>query len=161
MYHTDLLWRLLRSCTWKCLQPRLSWLLTWIWTTPSVQFSSVTQSCLTLCDRMDCSTPGFPVHQKLPELTQTHVHRVSDAIQPSHPLLSLLLPPSIFPTTHDPMDWSTRGFPVPHQLLEVTQNSHPSSWWCHPTISSSIVPFSSRLQFFPPFHASLQHMSKE
>jgi len=77
-----------RSCTWKCLQPRLSWLLTWIWTTPSVQFSSVTQSCLTLCDHMDCSTPGFAVHQKLPELTQTHVHRVSDVIQPSHPLLS-------------------------------------------------------------------------
>ena len=52
----------------------------------SVQFSSVTQSCLTLCDPMDCSTPGFPVYQQLPELTQTHVHRVSDIIQPSHPL---------------------------------------------------------------------------
>ena len=52
------------------------------------QFSSVTQSCPTLCDLMDCSTPGFPVHHQLPELTQTHVHRVSDAIQPSHPLSS-------------------------------------------------------------------------
>ena len=52
------------------------------------QFSSVTQSCLTLCDLMDCSTPGFPVHHRLPELTQTHVHWVGDAIQPSHPLLS-------------------------------------------------------------------------
>ena len=49
---------------------------------------SVTKSCLTLCDPMDCSTPGFPVHHQLPEFTQTHVHRVSDAIQPSHPLLS-------------------------------------------------------------------------
>ena len=48
---------------------------------------------------MDCSTPGFPVHNQLPELTQTHVHRVSDAIQPSHPLSSLLLLPSIFPST--------------------------------------------------------------
>ena len=48
--------------------------------------SSVAQSCLTLCDPMDCSTPGFPVHQQLPELTQTHVYQVSDAIQPSHPL---------------------------------------------------------------------------
>ena len=48
------------------------------------QFSSVAQSCLTLCDPMDCSTPGFPVHQ-LPKLAQTHVHRVGDAIQPSHP----------------------------------------------------------------------------
>ena len=52
------------------------------------QFSSVTQLCLTLCDPMDCSTPGLPVHYQLPELTQTHVHWVSDAIQPSHPLLS-------------------------------------------------------------------------
>ena len=55
----------------------------------SVQFSSVTQSCRTLCDPMDCSTPGFPVHHQLPELTQTHVHWVGDAIQPSHPLSAL------------------------------------------------------------------------
>ena len=47
---------------------------------------------------MDCSTPGLPVHHQLPEFTQTHVHWVSDAIQPSHPLSSLLLPPSIFPS---------------------------------------------------------------
>ena len=53
----------------------------------SVQFSSVAQSCPTLCDPMNCSTPGLPVHQ-LPEFTQTHVHRVHDAIQPSHPLSS-------------------------------------------------------------------------
>ena len=53
-----------------------------------VQFSSVTQSCLTLCHPMNHSTPGLPVHHQLPELTQTHVHRVSDAIQPSHPLSS-------------------------------------------------------------------------
>ena len=52
------------------------------------QFSSVTQSCSTLCDPMDCSTPGFPVHHQLLELTQTHVHQVSDAIQPSDPLSS-------------------------------------------------------------------------
>ena len=52
------------------------------------RFSSVAQSCLTLCDPMDCSMPGFPVHHQLPELAQTHVHRVSDAIQPSHPLSS-------------------------------------------------------------------------
>ena len=55
----------------------------------SVQFSSVTQLCPTLCNPMDCSTLGFPVHHQLPELTQTHVHRVSDIVQPSHPLLSL------------------------------------------------------------------------
>ena len=52
------------------------------------QFSSVTQSCPTLCDPMNCSTPSLPVHHKLPEFTQTHAHRVGDAIQPSHPLLS-------------------------------------------------------------------------
>ena len=53
----------------------------------SVQFSSVAQSCLTLCDPMNHSTPGLPIHHQLPELTQTHAHRVGDAIQPSHPLL--------------------------------------------------------------------------
>ena len=52
------------------------------------QFSSVTQSCRTLCDPMDCSMPGFPAHYQLPELAQTHVHRVSDAIQPSQSLSS-------------------------------------------------------------------------
>ena len=58
-----------------------------------IQFNSVAQSCPTLCDPMNCSTPGLPVHHQLPEFTQTHVHRVSDAIQPSHPLLSPLPPP--------------------------------------------------------------------
>ena len=61
---------------------------------------SVAQLCLTLCDPMDCSMPGFPVLHYLPELTQTHVHRVGDAIQPSHPLSSPSppVPPSIFPS---------------------------------------------------------------
>ena len=54
----------------------------------SFQFSSVAQSCLTLCDSKDSSTPGFPVHHQFPEFTQTHVHWVGDAIQPSHPLSS-------------------------------------------------------------------------
>ena len=64
----------------------------------SVQFSSVAQLCPTLCDPTDCSTPGFPVHYQLPEFIQTHVHQVGDAIQPSHPLSSSSLPPSIFPS---------------------------------------------------------------
>ena len=55
---------------------------------PSLQFSSVAQSCPTPCDPMDCSTPDFRVHNQLPELNQTHVHRVGDATQPSHPLSS-------------------------------------------------------------------------
>ena len=53
----------------------------------SVQFSSVTQSCPALCNLMDCSTPGFPVHHQLLEIAQTHVHRVSDAIHSSHPVI--------------------------------------------------------------------------
>ena len=62
------------------------------------QFSSVVQSCPTLCNPVNRSTPGLPVHHHLPEFTQTHVHRVSDAIQPSHPLLLLLLLPTIPPS---------------------------------------------------------------
>ena len=62
------------------------------------QFSSVAQSCPTLCDPMNHSTPGLPVHHQLPEFTQTHVHRVSDTIQPSRPLSPLLLLPSIPPS---------------------------------------------------------------
>ena len=64
----------------------------------SVQFSSVTQSCLALCDPMDCSTPGLLVYHQLPEFTQTPIYWIGDAIQPSHPLLPLLLLPSIFPS---------------------------------------------------------------
>ena len=60
----------------------------------SAQFSSVAQSCLTLCDTVNRSTPGLPLHHQLPELTQTHIHRVSDAIKPSHPLSSPSLPAS-------------------------------------------------------------------
>ena len=64
----------------------------------SIQFSSVTQSCLTLCDPMDGSTPGFPVHHQLLELTQTHVHWVGDTIQPSRPLSSPSPPALVFPS---------------------------------------------------------------
>jgi len=64
----------------------------------SYTFSSVAQLCLTLCDPIDCSTPGLPVRYYLLEFTQTHGHWVGDAIQPSHPLSSPLLPPSIFPS---------------------------------------------------------------
>ena len=64
-----------------------------------VQFSSVAQSCLTFCDPMDCSMPGFPVHHQLLKLAQTHAHRVGDAIQPSHPLSSPS-PPAPNPSQH-------------------------------------------------------------
>ena len=62
-------------------------------------YSSVAQSCLTLCDPMNCSTPGLPVHHQLPEFTQTHIHRVGDTIQPSHPLSSPS-PPAPNPSQH-------------------------------------------------------------
>ena len=65
----------------------------------SIQFISVAQSCPTLCDPMNHSTPGLPVHHQLPEFTQTHFHRVSDVIQPSHPLLSPS-PPAPNPSQH-------------------------------------------------------------
>ena len=65
----------------------------------TLQFSSVTQLCPTLCDPMNRSTPGLPVHQQLPEFTQTHVHRVSHAMQPSHPLSSPC-PPALNPSQH-------------------------------------------------------------
>ena len=64
-----------------------------------VQFSSVTQSCPTLCNPMNCSTPGLPVHHQLPESTQTHVHRVGDAIQPSHPLVLFSSCPQSLPAS--------------------------------------------------------------
>ena len=65
----------------------------------SVEFSSVAQSCLTLCNPRNCSTLGLPVHHQLLELAQTHVHRVSEAIQPSHPLLSPS-PPAFYPSQY-------------------------------------------------------------
>ena len=65
----------------------------------SDQIRSVDQSCPTLCDPMNCSTPGLPVHHQLPEFTETHVQRVSDALQPSHPLASPS-PPAPNPSQH-------------------------------------------------------------
>ena len=75
----------------------LIYLVMWRWL--SVQFSSVAQSCPTLCDPMNRSMPGLPVHHQLPEFTQTHVHQVGDAIQPSHPLSSPS-PPAPNPSQH-------------------------------------------------------------
>ena len=77
------------------------------------QFSAVAQSCLTLCNPMHCSMPGLPVHQQLQEFTQTRVHRVSDAVQPSHLCRPLLLPPSILPSIRWPKYWSF-SFDISH-----------------------------------------------
>ena len=83
----------------------------------SVQFSSATQSCPTLCDPMNCSTPGLPVHHQLPEFTQIHVHRVSDAIQPSHPLSSPS-PPAPNPSQHQSLfQWVSSS----HEVAKVLE----------------------------------------
>ena len=82
----------------------------------SVQFSSVSQSCLTLCDPMNCSTPGLPVHHQLRDFTQTHVHRVGDAIQPSHPLSSPS-PPALNHSQHQGLSqWVNSSHEVPKVL---------------------------------------------
>ena len=83
----------------------------------SVQFSSVAQSCPTLCDPMDYIMPGFPVHHQLPELAQTHVHSVGDAIQPSHPLLSPS-PPAFNLSQHEGPLAKVLEFKLQHQFLQ-------------------------------------------
>ena len=91
------------------------------------QFSSVIQSCPTLCDPMDCSTPGFPIHHQLPELIQTHVHRVGDAIQPSHPLLSPS-PPTFNLSQHQGLfKWVSSSHQVANVLEFLLQ--HQSFQW--------------------------------
>ena len=83
----------------------------------SVPFSSITQSCPTFCDPMNCSTPGLPVHHYLPEFTQTHVHQVGDAIQPSHPLSSPF-PPAPNPSLHQSLfQWINSS----HEVAKVLE----------------------------------------
>ena len=83
----------------------------------SVQFSSVAQLCLTLCNPMNRSTPGLPVHHQLPEFTQTQVHQVSDAIQPSHPLSSPS-PPAPNPSQHQSLfQWVNSS----HEVAKVLE----------------------------------------
>ena len=89
----------------------------------SVQFSSVAQSCPTLCDPMNRSTPGLPVHHHLPEFTQTHVHPVGDAIQPSHSLSSPF-PPATNPSQHqDLFQWVNSSHEVA-KVLEFQLQHH-------------------------------------
>ena len=97
-----------------------------------VQFSSVAQSCPTLCDPMDCSTPGLPVHHQLPEFTQTHVHWVGDAIKPSHPLSSPS-PPVFNLSQHQGLfKWISSS----HQVAKVLEfRLHHQSFHEHSLIS--------------------------
>ena len=155
-----------------------------------IQFSSVAESCPTLCNPMNRSTPGLPVHHQLLEFTRTHVHRVSDAIQPSHPRLSPSPPAWISaprperggwqlgtegatgtmallqadssvqltsvaqscPTLCDPMNRSTPGLPVHHQLPEFTQ-THVRR------VRDAIQPSHPRSSPFPPAPNPSQHQS--
>ena len=95
----------------------------WIRNIYTVQFSSVAQSCPTLCDPMNRSTPRLPVHHKLPEFTQTHDHRVSDAIQPSHPLESPS-PPAPNPSQHQSLfQWVSSSHKVA-KVLEFQLQHH-------------------------------------
>ena len=87
------------------------------WQSLSDQIRSVAQSCPTLCDPMNCNTPGLPVHHQLPEFTQTHVHRVSEAIQPSHPLSSPS-PPAPNPSQHQSLfQWVNSS----HEVAKVLE----------------------------------------
>ena len=97
------------------------------WFKGKVQFSSVVQSCPTLCDPMDSSTPGFPVHHHLPESTQTHVHWVGDAIKPSHPLSSPSPPAFNLSQNQGPFNWVSSS----HQVANVLefQLQHQSFQW--------------------------------
>ena len=98
---------------------RISPLLGFLKTSLTVQFSSVAQLCPTLCNPMDCSTPGLPIHHQLPELALTHVHRIGDAIQPFILCRPLLLPPSVFP--------SIRSFPISHFFTSGGQSIEASA----------------------------------
>ena len=108
----------------------------WISSMKAVQFSSVAQSCLTLCNPMNHSTPGLPVHHQVLEFTQTHVHRVGDAIQASHPLLSPP-PPALNPFQHQGLfqwvnfAWGGQSIGVsasPSVLPMNTQDWSPLGW---------------------------------
>ena len=118
----------------KIIRIKLIILLISLWN--SVQFSSVAQSCPTFCDPMNHSTPGLPVHHQLPEFKQTHVHQVSDAIQPSHPLSSPS-PPALNLSQHQsfPMSqlfaWggqSTGVSALASFLAKKSQGWSPSEW---------------------------------
>ena len=119
----------------------------------SVQFSPVTQSCPTLCDPMDCSMPGLPVHHQLPEFTETHVHWVGDAIQPSHPLLSLS-PPAFNLSQHQGLfKWVSSS----NQIAKVWELQHQSFQWIFRT--SFRLDHLDPLEVQETFKSLLQHHS--
>ena len=132
-----------------CLYSQLS--------TSIVQFSLVAQSCPILCDPMNCSTPGLPVLQRLPEFTQTHVHRVGDAIQPSHPLL-FPSPPAPNPSQHQGLfQWVNSS----HEVAKVLEFhlQHPS--FQHPGLISFRMDWLDLLAVQGTLKSHLQHHSSK
>ena len=124
----------------------------------SVQFSSVAQSCPTLCDPMNCSTPGLPVHHHLPESTQTHVHRVGDAIQSSHPLSSPS-PPALNLSQHQGLfKWVSSSHEV-DKVLEF-QLQHQSFRW-NPGLISFRMDWLDLLAVQGTLKSLLQHHSSK
>ena len=122
-----------------------------------VQFSSVTQLCLNLCDPMNCSIPGLPVHHQLLESTQTHVHRVSDATQPSHSLSSPLLLPSIFPRSG--YFQMSQLFASDGQIIGFSFNISPSNE--HPRLISFRMDWLDLLAVQGMLKSLLQHHSSK
>ena len=124
----------------------------------SVEFRSVAQSCPTLCDPMTCSTPGLPVHHQLPEFTQTHVHWVGDAIQPSHPLSSPSPPAFNLSQRQGFFKWVSFSHQVA-KVLEFQFSISPSNEYS--------VPISFRIDWFDRFtdqralKSLLQHHSSK
>ena len=124
----------------------------------SVHLSSVAQSCPTLCDPMDRSTPGLPVHHQLLKSTQTHVHRVSDAIQPSHPLLSPS-PPAPSTSQHQGLfQWVNTWHEVA-KVLEF-QLQHQSFQWT-PRLISLRMDWLDLLAVQGTLNSLLQHHSSK
>ena len=127
-------WEIIITMLYICSMWQLS---AWVFRSYKHQFSSVIQSCPTLCDPMSRSTPGLPVHHQLPEFTQTHVHWVGDAMQPSHPLSSPF-PPAPNPSQHQSLSqwvnfftWggqSTGISALPTVLRKKSQGWSPSEW---------------------------------
>ena len=155
----------LHICLISCLaicyfwaENKLSSLQCLMWYLCSVQLSSVTQLCLTPCDPVNRSTPGLPVHHQLPEFTQTHVHRVSDAIQPSHPLPSPS-PPAPNPSQDQGLfQWVNSLHEVP-KYWSLSFNISPSSE--HPGLISFKMDWLDLLVVQETLKSLLQHHSSK
>ena len=122
------------------------------------QFSSVTQSCPTFWDPMNCSRPGLPVHHQLPEFTQTHLHRVSDAIQPSHPLSSPS-PPAPNPSQHQGLFQWVNSL---HEVVKVVEfQPQHQSFNEHPGLVSFRMDWLDLLAVQGTLKSLLQHHSSK